>query len=146
MGGIPHRLEGTDRRVRCIGPGVNPLRLPVILPLITTVASVLVVMKLAAGERSPSTSADEPDQIAGLRGRLGDGGASGRLVLAVHELVWWPDDPSFTSWRAPLGAVEVVERPPDVPGRLVLVVEGRRVDLAVDRPVRRPWPARADRS
>jgi len=138
MGGIPQDLDGTHRQVRCIGPGVSPFRLPVILPLITTIASVLVVVKLAAGERPPAASACEPGQVAGLRARLGDGRASGRLVLTVHELVWWPDDPAFGSWRASLDTVEVLARPPHVPGRLVLVVQGRTVELAVDD---RSWPA-----
>jgi hypothetical protein len=116
---------------------VNLFRLPVILPLITTVASVLVVVKLAAGERPPTSVAFEPGQVAGVRATQRSG-PSGRLVLTVHELVWRPDDPALDPWRASLGDVEVLERPPLVPGRLVLVVEGRPVDLAVDQPERRP--------
>jgi len=124
---------------------VNALRLPVILPLIATVASVLVVVKLAAGERPPDLVDVEPGRIAGLRAHLRAGGRpgpAGRLTLTTHELVWSPDDPSLVPWRASLGAVEVLARPPLTPGRLVLVVEGRTVDLAVDPPVRRIWPSR----
>jgi hypothetical protein len=119
---------------------VHTFRLPVILPLIATVASVLVVVKLAAGERLPATVDLEPGRIAGLRARLQAGGrpgATGRLTLTTHELVWSPDDPSLLPWRASLAAVEVIARPPLAPGRLVLVIGGRTVDLAVDRPVDR---------